>query len=228
MCSKSKNLQKTHYKAIIWDLDGTVLDTLEDIKNAVNITLKELGYELEYTYEDVKHMIGNGSYKLWERATNPLSLSKEELEQTHIIYLRHYLEEQGKNTHPFKGEKQFLKKLKKQGIKLFIYTNKPHHLAIDIISKTYGDDFFELVVGHKEGMKVKPNGNIIDEICRLYSLNKSDILYVGDSKVDIETARNANVDVGLVTFGYEDYTKELLAKADYIFNSIGDMSAFLL
>ena len=226
MFSNCKKVQKTLYKAIIFDLDGTILDTLEDIKNAVNITLKELGYDLTYTYDEVKHMIGNGSFILWERATKPLNLTEEELNRTHEIYLRHYLEEQGKNTYPFKDEEKLLKKLKRCHLKLFVYTNKPHNLALDIISKTYGDKLFELVIGHKEGMKVKPNGNIIDEIARLYSYSKDQILYIGDSHVDIETAKNAGVKVGLVTFGYDTYTESLLKEADYVFNSIDDLNAF--
>lgn len=215
------------YKAIMFDLDGTLLESLLDIQNALNKSLEECGYQIRYDYEGTKKLIGNGVYVLIDRAVAPLNLSKEEHDKFTKVMLNNYQIEQGRFTKPFPNEKETLIKLKEIGYQLFVVTNKPQFLVNEIISKTYGLDFFSECVGQTEHSKPKPNPYIINYLVDKYHLNKSEIIFVGDSKVDLATAKNGEVDCMIVTFGYENYTPELLSEATLVANNVNDIYELL-
>lgn len=210
------------YNAILFDLDGTLLESLEDIKNAVNKSLEECGYSLRYDYEGAKKLIGNGVFVLIDRAIAPLHLTKQEHDKFQEVMLKNYKLEQGRCTKPFQGEKEALTKLKELGYKLFVVTNKPQFLMEEILSKTYGKDFFTEAVGQSESSLPKPNPKSINDLVAKHNLDKSKIIYVGDSSVDLDTASNAGIESVLVTFGYDEYTSMLKAKATYVVNSIDE------
>lgn len=224
----SKNLQKTHYKAIIFDIDGTILDTINDIKNAINISIKEEGYDANYSSNDIKCMLGHGAVYLWTMATKPYNFSKEQLDKSFANYMKHYALEQGKTTHPFDGEVELLTKLRDSGHVVAIYSNKPHQLALEIIEQTYGLKMFDEVIGKREGYEPKPNPSGILEIIEKHGLKKDKVLYVGDSYPDVLTAKNAGVDVAILTTGYGRYQDEWVKEANYLFKSINELTDFLL
>ena len=216
------------YQNIFFDLDGTLLETLEDIKNAFNLTMEEMGIEVRYSYNDTKPFIGNGFLVAIERATKNLNLNDEQKEIFTKLGFKYYEQEQGKTTKPYPNEIEVLNELKAQGVNLFVVTNKPEYLAFDIVKRKYGKGFFKEIIGQKEGRKTKPEPDGIYELLKKYAIDKSTCLYVGDSEVDILTAKNAGIDCLLVTFGYGKYSPRLFNDATYIARNTLEMRDVIL
>ncbi len=216
------------YQSVIFDLDGTLIDSIHDIKDAINDALKEIGIPLSYTSDEVAHkLIGAGADNLMHRA-----LGKYDKEETWAklkeSYMPKYKAYQGRSTKEFDGIKEALMEMKSKGVSLFICTNKPHELAKIIVEKIFGDDMFVDVLGQKPGAPVKPNPLIVEHFRTQYGLDMKYTLYVGDSKIDLETANNAGVDSCLVTWGYETYTRELMDKATFVINEVKDLLKIVL
>ena len=216
------------YKHVIFDLDGTLLESLNDIKNALNISFREMNIPVSYTYDEAKPFIGSGIYVTIDRAIASLNLDEETKNKYKELVVKNYEVEQGKTTKPFNDEVEALKHLKESGVSLYVLTNKPQHLAEQIISKTYGKDFFKEILGEHPSRKLKPSPITIFEMMNKYHIKRNEVIYVGDTDVDVLTAKNAGIDSLLVTFGYGNYTKQLLQSATYIADSIEVMKDILL
>lgn len=204
-------------KALIFDLDGTLINTIGDISDAINEALKRIGLPLHYEVGEVTFMVGNGADTLMHRALgkydnegNFTALSKE--------YPPLYKDYQNRNSHPYEGMKETLIELKNQGIHLFVCTNKPNELAQIIIPKEFGDGLFDEVYGHKVGEPVKPDPHIVNHFLNSSGIGKKEAVFVGDSLPDLQTARNAGIKVIMCTYGYGKYTDEFLKECDYIIN----------
>lgn len=205
-------------KNYIFDLDGTLLDTIEGIRIAINLALKNAGYDYSFDKEGTKHLIGEGADVLLHRALkekdtpeNFLALKKEYLPLYHL--------EQEDHTYLFPNLKESLERMKKEGARLFVCTNKPDSFAKRIVEKMYGPSFFEEICGQIEGLPVKPDPRIPNYLIEKYHLTREDTLFVGDSKTDVATGKNAKLKTALCLWGYGFYTKELLDKTDYLFHS---------
>lgn len=215
------------YKYLIFDTDGTLLDSLQDILNAVNLSLKECGYNKEYKYEEGKALIGSGASTLAKRALSFANPKPEEFEKFKALFFKYYSQMQGKTTKPFDGLTNLLVSLKNKGYRLFIASNKPHALLNEIIDAKFPKDLFEDWIGQIPGNKIKPDPYIVNLLCDKYNIDKKKCLYIGDSHFDVETAKNAHIDVALVTYGYGDYKKELLDEATHVINSIKELEDLL-
>ena len=211
-------------KTIIFDLDGTILNTLVDLKNAVNHGLKTRNLP-EKDLEFVRNAIGNGTQVLVKRCC-PEDISEEERAIVFATFKNYYLEHYADNTRPYEGIVDMLKKLKGQ-VKLGVVSNKDHDLVIKLINKEF-PGLFDIVQGSYFDKPKKPNPYLIDKIIKENNLNKKDCLYVGDTNIDKESATNAGLDYLLVNYGYR--TKEELEKmcptdtsissVDELYNSI--------
>ena len=211
-------------KTIIFDLDGTILNTLVDLKNAVNHGLKTCNLP-EKDLEYVRNAIGNGTQVLIKRCC-PEDISEEERVIVFTTFKNYYLEHYADNTRPYEGIVGMLKKLKGQ-VKLGVVSNKDHDLVIKLINKEF-PGLFDIVQGSYFDKPKKPNPYLIDKIIKENNLNKKDCLYVGDTNIDKESATNAGLDYLLVNYGYR--TKEELEKmcptdtsissVDELYNSI--------
>ena len=211
-------------KTIIFDLDGTILNTLVDLKNAVNHGLKTRNLP-EKNLEYVRNAIGNGTQVLIKRCC-PEDISEEERAIVFATFKNYYLEHYADNTRPYEGIVDMLKKLKGQ-VKLGVVSNKDHDLVIKLINKEF-PGLFDIVQGSYFDKPKKPNPYLIDKIIKENNLNKKDCLYVGDTNIDKESATNAGLDYLLVNYGYR--TKEELEKmcptdtsissVDELYNSI--------
>ena len=211
-------------KTIIFDLDGTILNTLVDLKNAVNHGLKTRNLP-EKDLEFVRNAIGNGTQVLIKRCC-PEDISEEERAIVFATFKNYYLEHYADNTRPYEGIVGMLKKLKGQ-VKLGVVSNKDHDLVIKLINKEF-PGLFDIVQGSYFDKPKKPNPYLIDKIIKENNLNKKDCLYVGDTNIDKESATNAGLDYLLVNYGYR--TKEELEKmcptdtsissVDELYNSI--------
>ena len=193
-------------KTIIFDLDGTILNTLVDLKNAVNHGLKTRNLP-EKDLEFVRNAIGNGTQVLIKRCC-PEDISEEERAIVFTNFKNYYLEHYADNTRPYEGIVDMLKKLKGQ-VKLGVVSNKDHDLVIKLINKEF-PGLFDIIQGSYFDQPKKPNPYLIDKIIKENNLNKKDCLYVGDTNIDKESATNAGLDYLLVNYGYR--TKEELEK----------------
>lgn len=206
-------------KNYIFDLDGTTLDTIEGIQIAINTALKNAGYNCSFDKEGTKTLIGEGADTLIHRALKEKD-NEENFNSLKKEYLPLYHSEQENHTFLFKGQKEVLETLKKDGARLFICTNKPDAFAKRIVSKMYGDSLFEEVCGQIEGLPVKPDPRIPNYLIEKYNLKREETLFVGDSKTDISTAKNSSLKVAICLWGYGFYTEDLLSKCDYIFKDV--------
>lgn len=209
-------------KAMIFDLDGTLIDTLGDIADAINEALSEAGIPLHHEKAAVRKMIGNGAAKLMHRALGEYD-NEENFNKLSVIYPVLYKEYQTRDSHPFEGMVETLEKIKGKGVNLFVCSNKPHELAQIIMAQEYGPELFSLVLGHRPGEPVKPDPHLVYEMMDSFGFGKNEAVFVGDSLPDLETARNAGLPIAMCTWGYGEYTDELLSQCDYIIREPKDL-----
>ena len=195
------------YRAVIFDMDGTLLNTLEDLRDSLNYALEKKGYPGR-TLDEVRSFLGNGARVLLERAT-PENISKEDFNETYEIYSEYYLEHCRIKTRPYDGVMELLKKLSENGYKLAIVSNKGQD-AVSELSKLYFGDYVETAIGENEkaGIKKKPAPDTVFKALEILGCKASEAVYVGDSEVDRKTAENSGMDCISVTWGFRD--RELL------------------
>lgn len=207
---------------VIFDLDGTLLDTLEDLADSVNYALNDRGHALRKN-EEVRQFVGNGVGQLMKRAL-PIDTSKEEIDCCLEVFRKHYTSNMNNKTRPYKGILELLEELAKKNVKMAIVSNK-FDLAVKALCKEMFSQFIseESAIGEKEGIRKKPAPDSAFEALRILSRKPSDAIYVGDSDVDIETAKNAGIFSVGVTWGFRD--REVLEKsgADKIIDSPSDL-----
>ena len=203
--------------AILFDLDGTILDTLEDLRDAVNYAISEFGYN-KISKEDVRKNIGNGILMLIKRCVN---FNLENIDVMHQKFKEYYFKNCNVHTKPYPYIYELLDYIKGKNIKMGVVTNKVYTAAKELIDSHF-DGYFDLVLGDQMniGLNRKPDPNIIYyAMNKLGAKNKNKVLYIGDSDVDIETVANANILGAFVSYGYRD--KELLLeKSDKVFDDI--------
>lgn len=195
------------YKAVIFDMDGTILNTLEDLKNATNYSLRQFGMP-ERSLEEVRMFVGNGIRKLVERAV-PSGTSEEKIAQVFDVFLEYYEIHSADNTSPYPGILELVEKLKKSGIKTAVSTNKADVPAQEL-GKEYFNGIFDLIVGQQDGLKVKPAPDSVNKILSILDIQKKDAIYIGDSDVDVQTAKNSGLDFIGVSWGFRG--REFLEK----------------
>ena len=188
-------------RTVIFDLDGTILDTLTDLTDAVNFALSSFGFPPRRS-EEVCSFVGNGIRKLIERAIGREGYEKqEELFQT---FRQFYAEHCSVTTRPYEGIEEVLKTLQNRGIKRAVLSNKSDAEVKKLI-QTHFPNLFDEVQGEDEsaGFPRKPNPKGVLEIMRRLNASAQETVYVGDSNVDIQTANNAGIDCILVTWGFK-------------------------
>lgn len=212
-------------KLLIFDLDGTLVDSLPDIDRAIDQALQECGYDLSFDYEGSKFLIGNGADILVHRALGVLGKDDpKNFQELKAHYMPLYAAYQGDHTKPFPGEKEAMLSLKAMGYRLAIASNKPDAMAKAIVEKLYGKSLFDDILGQRDELPPKPNPVLVEKILKNEGMSPADALYVGDSLPDIQTAENAKMEVCLCLWGYGRYEKELLARATYL---VHDLDEFL-
>lgn len=202
------------FKGVIFDLDGTVLDTLTDITNSVNFLMND--YNLKsYTKEEIKQKVGRGFYNLIKDCLNP-NESEDKINETLNIFINYYDKEYYKTTKPYDDIKELIDTLLNNNIKVGINSNKKDIYTNKLISINFPNIDLNYVLGKREDKPIKPNPiNNIDILNRM-GLNREEVLYVGDSLVDIETARNTNLIICAVSWGFRSKEELLQNKPDFI------------
>ena len=149
------------YKLVIFDMDGTILNTLEDLTDSTNATLEHFGYPV-HSIEDVRHFVGNGIRKLIERAV-PSGLSTERIDEVHRYFLDYYAKHCADKTKPYDGILDLIRTLRKEGCKTAVVSNKAD-MAVQELCKDYFDGLFDFAVGEREGVRRKPAPDAVEHV----------------------------------------------------------------
>ncbi len=212
------------YKAILWDLDGTLLDTLCDLTTAVNAVLGARGYPAR-TAEEVRAFVGNGARLLIKRALPPESddtMVDTVLRDFNTYYKAHCREA----TAPYEGLIPLLARLQAKGVRLGVVSNKPHYAVVPLAKEHFGD-LLELAVGSQDGLPRKPAPDAVYRMMEQLGVTAEETLYIGDSEVDVETARNAGVDGLFVTWGFRTAQQLQAAGAHHVVDTVEELTALL-
>ena len=188
-------------QAVIFDLDGTLLYTLEDIRDSVNAAMERFGLP-HRTLEQVRHDVGNGGRNLIRQSV-PGGEADPRFEEILDYYVPYYEAHCRIKTRPYDGILDLMRALKEQGIRMAIVSNKGDG-AVKELAALYFEELVDEAVGERDGIRRKPWPDSVLEAMRLLECGKNDVLYVGDSEVDHATARAADIPDELVTWGFRD------------------------
>ena len=201
-------------KAVIFDMDGTLLNTLCDLKISTKYTLEKLNMP-QRTVDEIKNFIGDGVRKLIERAVSK-NADEKTINKCLEIFKEHYSKNMYNNTAPFDGIIELLKSLKQMKIKTGVVSNK-FDSAIKELTKKYFNNLIDISIGQSEIIPPKPDSKGILKAMEYLNIKQEEVLYIGDSDVDIKTAKNAKVKSIGVLWGYRD--ESYLKGADYIISN---------
>lgn len=209
---------------VLFDLDGTLTDTLADLKNSVNFALAELGFP-ERSAEEIRSFVGNGVRMLVYRSV-PENTDTETAERCLGIFKAHYKDNSRNETKPYDGIVELLGELKKRNIKTAVVTNKLHEAAAEIV-EFFFDGLIDITIGQCDEIAPKPEPDSICLALKKLDALKEDAVYIGDSEVDCITARNAGIPCIGVTWGFRD--RKVLEEngADFIANKAEEIIQFL-
>lgn len=195
-------------KLIIFDLDGTLLNTIGDLADAVDYVMRSRNLP-EHTNAEYRQMVGGGIKRLVERAL-PEELAKNEqyVEECVTQFRRYYVDNIDRHTIPYEGIHELLHKLQDNGAMLAVASNKFQHGVDRLVAKFFGDIEFVAIEGNREGAPLKPDPAIIDNILRKAGVARHDAVMIGDSGIDIRTATNAGIESIGVSWGFR-FAEEL-------------------
>lgn len=189
------------YDTYIFDLDGTLLSTLDDLAASTNYALRQHGMP-EHTLDEVRWMVGNGVRLLIERAT-PGGASNPQFDSVFAAFRSHYVEHSLDTTRPYPGIMEMLTELKRRGRRIAVVSNKFYAATQELCHHFFGDTV-EVAIGERENIRRKPAPDTVIEALRQLGVGSEGAVYVGDSEVDVETARNSGLPCISVLWGFRD------------------------
>lgn len=201
------------YTTVIFDLDGTLLDTLEDLADALNYALKKHEYPVR-SLGEVRSFVGNGVQKLVERAL-PRGLENPDFDKVFADFKEYYAVHCEDKTDTYAGVTDLIGKLSDKGLKMAVVSNKLDGAVKQLCSARFGGKI-ECAIGEVEGIRRKPFPDMVEKALLLLGSTKEETVYVGDSEVDLQTAANSGLDCISVTWGFRD--EDFLA--DFLKNKI--------
>lgn len=213
------------FNPIIFDLDGTLLNTLGDLAAAGNHALEQMGLPT-HEEERYKLFVGNGIPKLIERML-PEGSSEENKQTAHRIFSEYYEEHKSDRTVPYSGIAELLSELKTRGITALCCTNKDHRFAEELLRSFFGNDLAE-IVGAGRGFPRKPDPSSVKYLAEKYACDGYQALYVGDSGVDMQTAANAGLDCCGVLWGFRDRAELERFSPRYIAEDVSELRRIIL
>lgn len=206
-------------KGIIFDLDGTLLDTIEDLADSCNEVLEELGLPTHET-EDYMLKVGSGAKKLITRALPKESIKEMNINKAFKLFKTVYKKNNGKKTKPYPGIQELLNRLSATDLKLAVLSNKPDVNTADCINEYFPDVRFDIIRGAIDDIPLKPSPDSTLDIIRKFGLTEEEVLFIGDSNIDIETAQNAGITPIAVEWGFrkrevlEEYGVEIVSNTE--------------
>ncbi|MBU5337568.1 HAD family hydrolase [Intestinibacter bartlettii] len=204
------------YNTVIFDLDGTLLNTLEDLGDSVNFALKSFGYPTR-TYEEIRSFVGNGVKDLVTKAV-PNGTDEDTILKCLQVFKDHYKTNMRNKTAPYNGIMNLLEELNSRGIKLGIVSNK-YDFGVKNLNKYYFKDLIPVAIGEREGIRKKPAPDTVLTAMKELGSQRETSLYVGDSGSDMITAQNAGMKSIGVTWGFRDADSLRESGADFLVDS---------
>ncbi len=234
------------YKAVIFDMDGTILNTIDDLKESLNYALKETGHRHDFTIADTKICFGSGVKVAITRALSleagmeehdlyaigtkqevlPEGVHEDEINRVQNVFRAYYVDHCKIKTKPYPGILALLKELKARGIKIAVVSNKQNNAVQELVKDQF-DGYFDFYLGEKAGVKRKPAPDMCHQCLSVLDVKKEEALYVGDSEIDIKTGKNANMDVVAVNWGFrstaflkENHAQTIVSNTDELLAAI--------
>lgn len=189
------------YSTYIFDLDGTLLDTLGDLAASVNYALRSVGLP-EHSIDDVRRFVGNGVRLLMVRAIEGGD-SNPRFEEAYATFRSHYMEHGLETTQPYPGIMELLKELKARGKKIAVVSNKFYDATQELVKHFFGE-YVSVAIGERENIRKKPAPDTVLEAMRMLGVDKEGAVYIGDSDVDFNTAKNVGIPCVSVLWGFRD------------------------
>ena len=214
------------FRNVIFDLDGTLLNTLDDLGDAGNYACRQMGWP-EHPIEAYKYFVGNGIEKLVERFTPEACRTPQQLKAAYDIFMPYYNEHKEDKTLPYEGIPELLTRLKGNGVQIAVLTNKAHHLAGPVMER-YFPGVFPFVQGALPGKPTKPDPTLLHELMERMGAGEEDTLFVGDSNVDIRTAKNGGLTGCGVLWGFRGREELLAEGADQLAETADELAELIL
>lgn len=214
------------YKLAIFDLDGTLADTLCDLANAVNTALAENSLAA-HSVDEYRYLVGNGADMLIKRAIGD-SCNDDLFKKVKTRFKEYYEAHMIDFTKPYDGVADMLRTLSESGVKTAVLSNKPNDFVPYILSTLYPDHSFTFSWGQRPDYERKPSPQALNAMIKLCGVDKSDVIYIGDSDVDVITAHNADIKVIGVDWGFRPKAELESAGADYIVSNTNELLSIIL
>ena len=206
-------------KAAIFDLDGTIGDTVESIAYSGNRALRDIGYQA-FPVENYKYYAGDGVDELVRRTLRDSGDTNcSQFEQMKSIYKAYFAKDCMYHVKPFPGICEMLSELKKRGIRIAVLSNKPHAQAIDVVESLFGKDYFDIVAGQKDDVPKKPDPAGVNRILEQFECSPEECLYFGDTNTDMQTGLNAKAHTVGVTWGFRDRAELEAFHPDFVIDA---------
>lgn len=213
-------------KGMIFDLDGTLLDTIEDLRDSVNLAMDRFGHA-RYTSADIKQKIGDGMKVLIQRCLDE-EASEALVEEVIQVFLQDYNRRQFDKTAPYDGILDMLRTLNAKGIQVGVISNKQNANTQSIVAHYFKEIAFTFVSGEIQGIDRKPDPTLTLRCVEAMKLKSDEILYVGDTKVDMLTGHNAGLKTVGVTWGFRDRQELIDHSADFLVDHPGELLKFII
>lgn len=213
-------------RLVIFDLDGTLLNTIADLAASANYALAECGYPT-HDVSRYPHFVGNGISKLIERALPEAARSEAEVERVRKVFMAYYDEHCAVHTRPYEGVEELLATLQESGFMIAVASNKYHSATLLLMRSYFPDIRFVSVLGQRDGVPRKPHPAIVHEIVAQAGVSSDEVLYVGDSDVDMLTAAAAGVEGVGVTWGFRSENDLLDSGACYVIHHADELMTIL-
>lgn len=223
----SKNQKQHPFQCVLFDVDGTLFDTLDDLTRSVNLALSECGYPT-HCDETVKSFVNNGAFLLIERALPEDARDQETVRRVLKRYLELYFDHLVEQTKPYPGMVALCEDLKKAGVLLGVVTNKPDAHAKRLCETVFGQGFFPYIAGSGDGLPTKPEPECVGRALAYFQVSPEETLFVGDSAVDVATARNGAVRSAGVLWGFGGQNSFTNAPPDYLIHNASQLKKLIL
>lgn len=193
-------------KLVIFDLDGTLLDTIADLTSATNAALTAFGFP-NHSEARIRSFVGNGISKLLERALPPQERNEENISYLRSVFFPYYNAHNAELSKPYPGVTDMLMHLQDKGIKLAVASNKYQEATEKLVLHYFPNITFLCVLGQRTNVPIKPNPQVVYDIMNVANVTTEEVLYVGDSGVDMQTGHNAGIDTIAVSWGFRPRTE---------------------
>ena len=213
------------YKLAIFDMDGTILDTLVDLANAVNHALAEAGLP-QRSFAEVRSYLGNGMLQLIKLSA-PAGLEQSKLEKIKESFMVYYKLHCKDNTKPYDGILELIAELRQQGILTAVVSNKPD-FGVQLLVQQHFPGSFDAAVGERAGIAKKPAPDSVNAVLEQLHIDRKEAVYIGDSEVDLATAQNAAMDDIIVTWGFRDADYLAALKPSLLVHNVAELRSVLL